>query len=113
MLETLFGLAREGHVNAKGMLNPLQLALTAQEFSDVIVLRKPPSRRATFRLQRVGADCQEAGVSRDIPEPLTHNIGAEVAERDAVAPPWLRVARRSHSPSSSPQRSACARSPVR
>jgi mannose-6-phosphate isomerase-like protein (cupin superfamily) len=42
MLETLFGLAREGHVNAKGMPDLLQLALTAQEFSDVIVFRKPP-----------------------------------------------------------------------
>jgi hypothetical protein len=42
MLETLFGLAREGHVNPKGMPNSLQLALTAQEFSDVIVFRKPP-----------------------------------------------------------------------
>lgn len=42
MIETLFGLAQEGHVNAKGMPNLLQLALTAQEFSDVIVFRKPP-----------------------------------------------------------------------
>jgi mannose-6-phosphate isomerase-like protein (cupin superfamily) len=42
MIETLFGLAREGHVDAKGMPNPLQLALTAQEFSDVIVFRRPP-----------------------------------------------------------------------
>lgn len=42
MIETLFGLAREGHVNAKGMPDALQLALTAQEFSDVIVFRKPP-----------------------------------------------------------------------
>lgn len=42
MIETLFGLAREGHVDGKGMPNLLQLALTAQEFSDVIVLRKPP-----------------------------------------------------------------------
>jgi mannose-6-phosphate isomerase-like protein (cupin superfamily) len=42
MIETLFGLAREGHVNAKGMPNLLQLALTAQEFSDVIVFRQPP-----------------------------------------------------------------------
>jgi len=42
MIETLFGLAREGHVNAKGMPNPLQLALTGQEFADVIVFRKPP-----------------------------------------------------------------------
>jgi quercetin dioxygenase-like cupin family protein len=44
MIETLFGLAREGHVNARGMPSPLQLALTAQEFSDVIVFRKPPPR---------------------------------------------------------------------
>jgi quercetin dioxygenase-like cupin family protein len=42
LLETTFGLAREGHVNGKGMPSPLQLALTAQEFSDVIVFRKPP-----------------------------------------------------------------------
>jgi hypothetical protein len=42
MIETLFGLARAGHVDAKGMPSPLQLALTAQEFSDVIVFRKPP-----------------------------------------------------------------------
>jgi quercetin dioxygenase-like cupin family protein len=42
MIETLFGLAREGHVNGKGMPNSLQLALTAQEFSDVIVFRRPP-----------------------------------------------------------------------
>jgi hypothetical protein len=42
MIETLFGLAREGHVDAKAMPSPLQLALTAQEFSDVIVFRKPP-----------------------------------------------------------------------
>jgi mannose-6-phosphate isomerase-like protein (cupin superfamily) len=44
LLETLFGLAREGHVNAKGMPDLLQLALTAQEFSDVVVFRKPPPR---------------------------------------------------------------------
>jgi mannose-6-phosphate isomerase-like protein (cupin superfamily) len=48
MIETLFGLAREGHVNSKGMPDMLQLALTAQEFSDVIVFRKPPPQ-----LQRI------------------------------------------------------------
>lgn len=42
MIETLFGLAREGHVDGKGMPHPLQLAVTAREFSDVFVLRKPP-----------------------------------------------------------------------
>jgi quercetin dioxygenase-like cupin family protein len=43
MVETLFGLAREGHVNKRGMPNPLQLALFATEFSDVAVFRKPPA----------------------------------------------------------------------
>ena len=43
MIETLFGLARLGYTNNKGMPNPLQLALFAQEFSDVIVFRKPPA----------------------------------------------------------------------
>lgn len=42
MIETLFGLGREGHLNSKGMPNPLQLAMIATEFSDVIVFRKPP-----------------------------------------------------------------------
>jgi quercetin dioxygenase-like cupin family protein len=50
MIETLFGLARLGHTNSKGMPHPLQLALFAGEFSDVIVFRKPPPplQRAIF-----------------------------------------------------------------
>jgi len=42
MIETLFGLARLGHTNGKGLPNPLQLSLFATEFSDVLVLRAPP-----------------------------------------------------------------------
>jgi quercetin dioxygenase-like cupin family protein len=50
MIETLFGLARLGHTNKKGMPHPLQLALFAREFSDVIVFRSPPPtvQRAIF-----------------------------------------------------------------
>jgi len=50
MIETLFGLARLGHTNAKGAPHPLQFALFAGEFSDVIVFRKPPPalQRAIF-----------------------------------------------------------------
>ena len=50
MIETLFGLARLGHTNAKGMPHPLELALFAPEFSDVIVFRSPPLavQRALF-----------------------------------------------------------------
>src|SRR6266516_2613044 len=42
MIETVFGLARLSHTNSKGMPHPLQLALFAQEFSDVIEFRSPP-----------------------------------------------------------------------
>ena len=43
MIETLYGLAREGHVNKSGMPHPLHLALFSIEFSDIIVFRKPPA----------------------------------------------------------------------
>ena len=43
MIETFFGLAREGHVNKRGMPNPLQLSLTGPGFSDIVVFRKPPA----------------------------------------------------------------------
>jgi quercetin dioxygenase-like cupin family protein len=50
MIETLFGLGREDHVNSKGMPSPLQLALIGREFSDVIVFRRPPpaAQRVVF-----------------------------------------------------------------
>jgi len=50
MIETLFGLARLGHTDSKDMPDPLQLALVAREFSDVIVFRSPPLvvQRALF-----------------------------------------------------------------
>jgi hypothetical protein len=50
MIETIFGLGREGHLNARGLPHPFQLALFATEFQDVIVFRKPPAavQRALF-----------------------------------------------------------------
>lgn len=50
LLETFFGLARLGHTDSKGIPHLLQLALTALEFSDVIVFRAPPPvvQRAIF-----------------------------------------------------------------
>ncbi|MCU0478047.1 MAG: cupin domain-containing protein [Chloroflexi bacterium] len=42
MLETLFGLAEMGHVDAKGMPNLLQMALVGREFSDTVQFRSPP-----------------------------------------------------------------------
>ena len=42
MIETFFGLARLGYTDSKGLPFPLQLALCAREFSDVLVFRSPP-----------------------------------------------------------------------
>jgi mannose-6-phosphate isomerase-like protein (cupin superfamily) len=41
-IEALFGLAREGHVDAKGRPGLLQGALIGREFADTIVFRRPP-----------------------------------------------------------------------
>ncbi|MGE5408766.1 MAG: cupin domain-containing protein, partial [Syntrophothermus sp.] len=48
MIETLFGLARDGHTNAKGLPDPLQLAMFATEFRDVMILRRPPAAVQTL-----------------------------------------------------------------
>src|SRR5215472_19305653 len=50
MIETFFGLARLGHTDRQGMPYPLQLALSALEFSDIMVFRSPPLavQRAIF-----------------------------------------------------------------
>lgn len=42
MAATLFGLAREGKVNPKGMPSPLQLAVLGHEYRDIVVFTKPP-----------------------------------------------------------------------
>ena len=43
MIENLFGLARDGHTNEKGMPDPLQLTMFATEFRDVLVFKRPPA----------------------------------------------------------------------
>lgn len=42
MIRTMFGLAREGKTNSKGMPNLFQLAVTSQEFLDVFQPMNPP-----------------------------------------------------------------------
>lgn len=41
-ITNMFGLARDGKTNARGLPNPLQLALFAREFEDVLYFTKPP-----------------------------------------------------------------------
>lgn len=42
MATTLFALAQEGKTNPKGVPNPLQMAVIAQEFKDVVQFLNPP-----------------------------------------------------------------------
>jgi hypothetical protein len=42
LIETMFGLARLGYVNDKGMPNLLQMAMIGREFSDTVQFRSPP-----------------------------------------------------------------------
>lgn len=43
MVASLFGLARDGKVNAEGMPDPLQLAVMGHEYRDTVVFTKPPA----------------------------------------------------------------------
>jgi hypothetical protein len=43
MVTTVWGLARDGKTNAKGMPSPLQLAVIGHEFTDVIRFARPPA----------------------------------------------------------------------
>lgn len=42
MVGTMFGLARDGRTNRKGLPRPLQLAVTARAYSDVMIVSTPP-----------------------------------------------------------------------
>lgn len=42
MVVNLFGFARDGKTNSKGMPNPLQAAIFVKEFGDVLYFTKPP-----------------------------------------------------------------------
>jgi uncharacterized cupin superfamily protein len=50
LIGTLFGLANDGKVDRKGRPYPLQAAVIAQEFADVIVFTRPPRAIQTVAL---------------------------------------------------------------
>jgi hypothetical protein len=77
MIATLFGLANRGQTNAKGLPSPLQLALTASEFSDVIRMTKPPAaiQRAAFTV--LGAVARRRGMRPTYPELLAPHATVE------------------------------------
>jgi mannose-6-phosphate isomerase-like protein (cupin superfamily) len=66
-IATTFGLANAGKTNAKGMPNPLQMALVGQEFSDVIRFTKPPRGGAEGGIHCAGGGRASARLPRALP----------------------------------------------
>ena len=84
MIETFFGLARLGHTNRKGMPHPLQLAPSAQEFSDVVVFRPPPRVLQRTMFTALAPITRWRGYRRDVPPTLAHH--ARAADRRSKRP---------------------------
>ena len=83
LIETLFGLAREGHVNSKGMPNPLQLALLiAQEFLGCDRVPQTATACTVHRVRRADNDRQTARVPRDLPKSVAYHAGAAATTPD-------------------------------
>ena len=96
MIETMFGLARLGHTNAKGMPNPLQLALFAREFSDVIVFRSPPPRFSAHSSARSPRSRAGAAIARP-----TRKSHARCWRREHKSRPAVTRGARARGPASS------------
>jgi hypothetical protein len=65
-----FGLANADRTNAKGMPNPLQLALVGREFADVIQFTKPPAAVQKVMFGLLGAVGRLRGYRGIYPEYL-------------------------------------------
>lgn len=84
MIATIFGLANDGRTNASGMPSPLQLALLAQEFRDVIVFTHPPRAIQAPLFAALGALGRARGLRGVYPEYL-HAHGQTQPEAAALA----------------------------
>jgi quercetin dioxygenase-like cupin family protein len=84
MIATVFGLANDGRVDAKGMPSPLQLALLASEFSDVIRFTSPPPALQPVLFAVLGALGRLRGLRGVYPDYLEPH-GRVTPDPDVVA----------------------------
>jgi quercetin dioxygenase-like cupin family protein len=68
MIANIWGLANAGRTNAKGMPSPLQLALLAAEFADVIRFTRPPAAVQRVLFGALGAVGRRRGLRGRYPE---------------------------------------------
>ena len=77
MVGTFFGLARDGKVDKKGVPHPLQLALTAREYRDTMVVMKPPPWAQAMLFGALAPIARARGLKPSYPEYLTSEVVAE------------------------------------
>ena len=80
MIEAMWSLGALGHVNAKGVPNPLWLAAVVREYRDAIRFAKPPAVVQAAIFGPLAAIARRAG--RDPLAPELHGPGAACAIPD-------------------------------
>ena len=90
MIQNAFGLAQDGQVNKKGMPNPFQLVLFAQEFEDVVTFTKPPRIVQKIMFGVLSPIARLLGYKGSYPEYLTRppsaHIDIEPLHEDSIIP---------------------------
>jgi quercetin dioxygenase-like cupin family protein len=78
MILNFFGLAQDGRTNARGLPNPLQLALLVREFSDVIRFTRPPPLVQAVLFGLLAPVARMRGYRASYPEYLTRRAATGV-----------------------------------
>src|ERR671917_2726048 len=86
MALNLFGLAQDGRTNAKGMPNPLQAAIFAREFGDVLHFTKPPLVVQRLLFGSLGATARVLGHRGSYPK-YTDASEPDLSSAKGAGPP--------------------------
>jgi quercetin dioxygenase-like cupin family protein len=77
MIGTFFGLARDGKVDKKGVPHPLQLALSARDYSDTMTVAKPPPWVQRLAFGVLAPIARARGLRPTYPEYQTSDVVVE------------------------------------
>ncbi len=86
MALNLFGLAQDGKTNSKGMPNPLQAAIFAREFGDVLHFTKPPLVVQRLLFGALGAIARALGYRGSYPK-YTDASEPDLSSAKGAGPP--------------------------
>lgn len=86
MALNLFGLAQDGKTNSKGMPNPLQAAIFAREFADVLYFTRPPLAVQQLLFGALAAMARALGYRGSYPK-YTDASEPDLSSATGVGPP--------------------------